>query len=74
MSFTLPELRKPASVWEMKQVIEMIDERQKELLRHRGENAMGEYMWDDQDAKAEWFSLNKKRTAIRQKILSTKLG
>ncbi len=74
MMSSLPDLRKPASVWELKQVIEMIDERMTELRRHRGENAVGDYMWDSDTAKAEYISLNKKRTAIRQKILNTKLN
>ena len=70
----LPELRKPASVWEMKQIIEMIDERIGELVRHRGENACGEYLWDSDEAKAEFFKLVKNRKDIRQKILDVKLG
>ena len=74
MSFRLPEIRKPASVWEMKQIIEMIDERIGELLRHRGENACGDYLWDDDKAKAEFFKLVKTRKDIRKKILDVKLG
>ena len=73
MSLRLPELRKPASVWEMKQVIEMIDERTVELLRHRGENACGDYLWDSDKAKAEFFKLAKQRNEIRKKILDVKL-
>lgn len=72
MPFNLPKLRNPTSVWELKQVIEMIDERMTELRRHRGEDAIGDYMWDSDTAKAEYISLNKKRNAIRQKILNTK--
>ena len=74
MSLRLPEIRKPASVWEMKQIIEMIDERTRELLRHRGENATGDYLWDSDKAKAEFFKLAKQRKDIRKKILSVKLG
>jgi len=74
MSLRLPEIRKPASVWEMKQIIEMIDERTGELLRHRGENATGDYLWDCDKAKAEFFKLVKQRKEIRQKILDVKLG
>jgi len=74
MSLNLPEIRKPASVWEMKQIIEMIDERTVELLRHRGENACGDYHWDSDKAKAEFFKLAKQRKEIRQKILDVKLG
>ena len=74
MSFNLPELKKPTSVWEMKQIIEMIDERTVELLRHRGENACGDYLWDSDKAKAEYMKLNKQRISIRKKILDTKLG
>jgi len=74
MSFNLPEIRKPASVWEMKQVIEMIDERTGELLRHRGENATGDYLWDSDKAKAEFFKLAKQRKDIRKKVLDFKLG
>jgi hypothetical protein len=58
----------------MKQIIEMIDERIGELLRHRGENATGDYLWDSDKAKAEFFKLAKQRKDIRQKILSVKLG
>ena len=74
MSLRLPELRKPASVWEMKQIIELIDERIGELVRHRGENATGDYLWDDDKAKAEFFKLAKDRKHIRQKILDTKIS
>ena len=69
MPFQLPELRKPTSVWELKQVIELIDERCKELLRHRGEVATGDYLWDNKEAKAEFFRRSKKRSAIRKKII-----
>ena len=74
MSFNLPEIRKPASVWEMKQIIEMIDEHTGELLRHRGENACGDYLWDSDKAKAEFFKLVKQRKGLRKKILDFKLG
>ena len=74
MSFHLPELRKPTSVWELKQVIELIDERSKELLRHRGEVATGDYLWDNDEAKAEYFKLSRRRRAIRQKIIEATLG
>ena len=74
MPFTLPEIRKPTSVWEMKQIIELIDERMTELRRHRGENACGDYMWDSDKAKAEYIKLNEQRIAIRKKILDTRLG
>jgi len=73
MSFKLPDLRKPTSVWELKQVIELIDERCKELLRHRGEVATGDYLWDNKEAKAEFFRLSKKRSAIRKKIIDATL-
>ena len=73
MSLRLPEIRKPASVWELKQIIELIDERIGELLRHRGENACGDYLWDSDKAKAEFFKLVKNRKDIRKKILDTKL-
>ena len=74
MSLNLPEIRKPAPVWEMKQIIAMIDERSGELLRHRGENAVGDYHWDRDKAKAEFFKLVKQRKEIRKKILDFKLG
>ncbi len=74
MSLRLPEIRKPTSVWELKQIIEMIDERTGELLRHRGENAVGDYHWDSDKAKAEFFKLVKQRKEIRKKILDFKLG
>jgi len=74
MSLNLPEPSKPMSVWEMKQIIEMIDERTGELLRHRGENAVGDYHWDSDKAKAEFFKLAKQRKEIRKKILDVKLG
>ena len=74
MSFSLPELKKPTSVWELKQIIELIVERMTELRRHRGENACGDYMWDNDKAKAEYMKLNKQRISIRKKILDTKLG
>lgn len=74
MSLRLPEIRKPASVWELKQIIELIDERIGELLRHRGENACGDYLWDSDKAKAEFFKLVKNRKDIRKKILDFKLG
>ena len=74
MSLNLPEPKKPVSVWEMKQIIELIDERSAELLRHRGENAVGDYHWDNDKAKAEFFKLVKQRKEIRQKILDVKLG
>ena len=74
MSFNLPEIRKPTSVWELKQIIELIDERMTELRRHRGENACGDYMWDSDKAKAEYIKLNEQRIAIRKKVLDTRLG
>ena len=74
MSLRLPEIRKPASVWELKQIIELIDERIGELLRHRGENACGDYLWDSDKAKAEFFKLVKNRKDIRKRILDFKLG
>ena len=74
MPYTLPELRKPTSVWELKQIIELIDERMTELRRHRGENACGDYMWDNDKVKGEYIKLNEQRVAIRKKILDTKLG
>jgi hypothetical protein len=74
MSLNLPEIRKPASVWELKQIIELIDERIGELLRHRGENACGDYLWDSDKAKAEFFKLAKQRKDIRKKILDVKLN
>ena len=73
MSLKLPELRKPTSVWELKQIIELIDERTKELCRHRGENACGDYIWDNDKAKAEYYKLKKQRNEIRGKILDVKL-
>ena len=74
MSLRLPEIRKPTSVWELKQIIELIDERMTELRRHRGENACGDYMWDSDKAKSEYIKLNEQRIAIRKKILDTRLG
>ena len=74
MSLNLPEPKKPASVWELKQIIGLIDERMTELRRHRGENATGDYMWDSDTAKAEYIKLHGQRVAIRKKILDTKLG
>ena len=72
--FKLPDLRKPTSVWELKQIIELIDERCKELRRHRGEVATGDYLWDNREAKAEYFKLSKRRKAIRQKIIDVMLN
>lgn len=74
MSLNLPELKKPVTVWELKQIIELTDERMKELCRHRGENACGDYMWDSDKAKAEYYKLKERRTEIRQKILDVKLS
>jgi len=74
MPFNLPEIRKPTSVWELKQIIELIDERMTELRRHRGENACGDYMWDSDKAKAEYYKLKERRTEIRKKILDVKLS
>tara|TARA_R110002020_G_scaffold34480_3_gene104841 strand:+ start:1238 stop:1462 length:225 start_codon:yes stop_codon:yes gene_type:complete len=73
MSLNLPEPKKPASVWELKQIIELIDERMTELRRHRGENACGDYIWDSDKAKAEYIKLHGQRIAIRKKILDVKL-
>jgi len=73
VSLNLPDPKKPTSVWELTQIIELIDERTGELCRHRGENACGDYMWDSEKAKAEYYKLKKQRTAIRKKILDVKL-
>ena len=58
----------------MTQIVDAIDDRMKELCRHRGENACGDYMWDNEKAKAEFCKLKKQRRDIREKIIGTKLG
>ena len=54
-------VKKPYSIWELKQVIDAIDERRKRLVRHRGEVAGGEYVWDNENARKEYAELGKKR-------------
>lgn len=73
MSLNLPEIKKPTSVWELTQIMELLDERMKELCRHRGETAVGDYIWDNDKTKAEYYKLKKRRSEIRQKILDVKL-
>ena len=74
MSLNLPDPKRPSSVWELKQIIEHTDERMKELCCHRGENACGDYLWDSDKAKAEFFKLVKQRKEIRKRVLDFKLG
>ena len=58
-------VRKELTTYEIKTSVEMIDERIKELLRHRGEVACGEHKWDSEEAKKEYFELKKIRSKLR---------
>jgi len=66
-------VRKPASIWEMQRVIEALDMKLSKCLQHRGEVAGGEYHWDDNGIKKEYFELRKKRTMLIDKIASVNL-
>jgi hypothetical protein len=54
------------STYDLKFGMEMIDEKLKELERHRGEVACGDHRWDDPAAKKEWFELKAVRSGLRQ--------
>ena len=69
---TLP-VRKPISIWEMQRVLEAVEVKITECLQHRGECAGGEYIWDDDDIKKEYFALRKKRTMLIDKVASVSL-
>jgi|TARA_B100000085_G_scaffold95190_1_gene86327 hypothetical protein len=58
-------VRKGLNAFEIKTYIEMIDERLRELLRHRAEVASGEYHWDSDKSKQEYYHLRKVRTKLR---------
>ena len=58
-------VRKELTMYEIKTSVEMLDERIKELLRHRGEFACGEYRWDREDLRQEYFHLKKVRSTLR---------
>ena len=66
-------LKKPVSVWELTQVLANVVERRQELLRHRGEVAGGNYVWDNEKARLEYNELGKTRRAIMSKLCSLKL-
>jgi len=66
-------VKKPVSIWELKQVLEVVDERLKQLSWHRSEVAGGELIWSNKEAKKEFFGLQKKRGAILSRIASVKL-
>jgi len=66
-------LKKPVSVWELTQVLANVVERRQELLRHRGEVAGGNYVWDNEKARLEYNELGKTRRAIMSKLCSPKL-
>jgi len=66
-------LKKPVSVWELTQVLANVVERRQELLRHRGEVAGGNYVWDNEKARLEYNGLGKTRRAIMSKLCSLKL-
>tara|TARA_R110000751_G_scaffold30626_1_gene78173 strand:- start:276 stop:503 length:228 start_codon:yes stop_codon:yes gene_type:complete len=69
---TLP-VRKPISIWEMQRVLEAVEVKITECLQHRGECAGGDYHWDDDDIKKEYFALRKKRTMLIDKVASVSL-
>ena len=69
---TLP-VRKPISIWEMQRVLEAIEVKITKCIQHRGECAGGEYIWDDDDIKKEYFALRKKRTMLIDKVASVSL-
>ena len=66
-------LKKPASVWELTQILANVVDRRKELLWHRSEVAGGDYIWSNEEARLEYNELGKKRKAIMSKLVSAKL-
>ena len=66
-------VRKPISIWEMQRVLEAVEVKIAKCLQHRGECAGGEYIWDDDDIKKEYFALRKKRTMLINKLASVSL-
>jgi len=72
------KVKKEMSMYEIKSSLEMIDERIKELLAHRGEVSCGGYEWDSGGFKEEYFKLKKVRkklrgVAIQRAVVSTGL-
>jgi len=63
-------VRKELTMYEIKTSVEMLDERIKELLRHRGEVACGEYRWDSEETKKEYFHLKKVRSKLRGIVIN----
>lgn len=62
-------VKKDMSMYEIKGSVDMIDERIKELLRHRGEVACGDYEWDCEVSKKEYFRLLKVRDRLRSLVI-----
>ena len=52
------------SPWELKQQLEAIEERMNELKKRRAEVAGGDYVWDNQESRREFYELCKKRKTI----------
>jgi len=57
-------VKKPYSIWELRQVLDCIDERRKKLIWHRSEVAGGEYRWGNEEAKKEYYQLGKQRGKV----------
>jgi hypothetical protein len=57
-------VKKPYSIWELRQVLDSIDERRKKLIWHRSEVAGGEYHWNNEEAKKEYYQLGKQRGKV----------
>jgi len=57
-------VKKPYSIWELRQVLDSIDERRKKLIWHRSEVAGGEYHWNSDEAKKEYYHLGKQRGKV----------
>ena len=66
-------VRKPASVWELKKVLEAKDERRKELAWHRSECAGGNFVWNNDEAKKEFYDLGGKRKRVLSKLATAML-
>ena len=57
------------STWEIKQRVDAINERMKELLRSRAEVAGGDYIWTPVEHKTEYFDLLAKRKKLNAQLI-----
>ena len=56
--------------WEIRQVLDSVEDRLSELRRHRGEVSCGEYIWDSEPAEKEYYEKLAHRKQLKKEMQS----